>query len=360
MSQWTKIPSPDPAVRRESVRRRMLLPAGALGDLGPALDRIVAARGVARFESDNVAPQRVSLVAFAADHGIAFAGVTAYPPGTTARRIRDLAAGVGPIARLAAEADVTVRAVDVAVRGDLDGTAVDREHRVRTACGRIDMQDALIDDELDRSLSAGIALADQEIDAGADLLIGAICSVAVSTPAAAIVSALTGMEPALATTRGSGINDDAWIRKCAAVRDARFRVRETLGDARMLLQRIGGPDLAALTGFIAQAALRRTPVLIDDVPSMVCAVLANRLAPGADAYVTVADTTSDRTAQRLHGLLGLDPLADRRMTLGSGAGALLAVPVLRSALGLLDQAAESSEALDRTDCAIDAWDPALL
>lgn len=360
MSEWSTIPAPDVTARAETARRRALLPAGALGDLGTALDRIVAARGTAHAALDRSTPERPTLVVFAADHGIAFAGVTAFPPGTTARRISDLAAGVGPVAALAAQAGVTVRTVDVAVRGDLEGTAVDQSHRVRTACGRIDMQDALIGDEFDRCVEAGAAMADAEIDGGADLLIGAICSVAVSTPAAVLVSALTGMEPALATTRGSGIDDAAWIAKCAAVRDARFRARDSLGDAQALLTIAGGPDLAALTGFIARAAARRTPVLVDDVPSLVCAVLANRFAPGACDYVTVADTTADRTQERLQQLLGLTPLSDHRLTLGSGAGGLLAVPAIRSALTALDRSSASDYSLPRTDSAIDTWDPALL
>lgn len=360
MSQWTKIPTPDASARAESARRRALLPAGAFGDLGPALDRIAAARGTVHGSADQLAPARPTLVVFAADHGIAFAGVSAYPPGTTARRIADLAEGRGPIAQLAFDAGVTVRTVDIAVRGDLNDSAVDRAHRVRTACGRIDMQNALRDDEFDRSLAAGIAMADAEIDGGADLLIGSICSAAVSTPAAALVSALTGMEPALATTRGSGIDDTAWIKKCAAVRDARFRARESFGDPRALLEIAGGPDLAALTGFIAQAAQRRTPVLVDDVPSLVCAILANRLAPGTDHYVTVADTTADRTQTRLHEVSGFTPLANHQLTLGSGAGALLATPTIRSAMRALDRASAEEYTLPRTEHAINAWNPELL
>lgn len=360
MSTWTSVPTPIMSARAEARRRRSLLAPGALGGLEPVIDTLVAARGTATAPADTMGLTRPTLVVFAADHGIAFAGVSAYPPGTTATRIAELAAGHGPVAQLAADAEVQVRAVDIAVRGDLDGSAVDRSHRVRTACGRIDMQDALRGDELDRCLDAGVALADAEIDSGADLLIGAVCSTAVSTPTAALVSALTGMEPTLATTRGSGIDDAAWITKCAAVRDARFRARESLGDARDLLRIAGGPDLAALTGFIAQAALRRTPVLVDDAPSLVCAILANRIAPGVDRYVVAADTTSDRTEPRLHQLLGVTPLADRRLSLGSGAGALLSVPTIRTALGLLDSVALTGVPVERSDHAIDSWDPALL
>ena len=356
MSGWTSITPPDAAAAVQYARRRAQLPAGALGEFGQALDRLAAARS----DSPAVAPDRVVLVVFAADHGIAFGGVSAYLPETTARRIADLAAGAGPVSQLAADAGVVVRTVDVAVRGDLTGSAVDRSHRVRTACGRIDMQDALSAEELDQCFAAGIAMADAEVDGGAELLIGAVCGVGVSTAAAALVSAVTGMEPVDATTRGSGIDDAGWIAKCEAVRDARFRARDGLGDAATLLRIAGGADLAALTGFIAQAAARRTPVLVDDVPSAVCAVLANRLAPGADGYVIAADTVPERTYPRLLQLLGISPLSAHRVGLGSGAGALLAVPALRSAARLVDRAEQFGDAADRSEHAIEAWDAELL
>ena len=72
----------------------------------------------------------------------------------------------------------------------------------------------------------------------------------------------------------------------------------------------GGPDLAALTGFIAQAAIRRTPVLIHDMPSTVAAVLAHRLAPGADNYLLATSLAPDRGHRRLLDLLGREPLTD--------------------------------------------------
>jgi nicotinate-nucleotide--dimethylbenzimidazole phosphoribosyltransferase len=356
MTAWTSITAPDTEAIAASARRRDLLPAGSLGTIGPTLDRMA---GITAGPSPRLAPDRVALVVFAGDHGIAYAGVSAYPPSATARRIGDLAAGVGPVASLASDAGVVVRTVDVAVRGDLTGSAVDVSHHVRAACGRIDMQDALSAEELERCFAAGVAMANAEVDGGADLLIGAVCGVGVSTPTAALVSAVTGIEPVDATTRGSGIDDAAWIAKCEAVRDARFRVRDAYGDASDLLRIAGGADLAALTGFIAQAAARRTAVLVDDVPSALCAVLANRLAPGTDAYVIAAETVPERTYSRLLQLLGVSALSSHQIGLGSGAGALLAVPMIRASARLVDRAEEFGPA-ERSEHAVDAWDAELL
>jgi nicotinate-nucleotide--dimethylbenzimidazole phosphoribosyltransferase len=235
----------------------------------------------------------------------------------------------------------------------------DRADRVRAA-HRIDTEDAMADDELLAAVRTGMLIADAEIDSGADLLIGATCAVGVSTPVAVLTAALTGMEPVDATSRGSGIDDAAWIRKAAAVRDALFRVRRGDPDVLGMLRVGGGPDLAALTGFIAQAAIRRTPVLIHDMPSTVAAVLAHRLAPGADSYLLVTSLAPDRGHRRLLDLLGRDPLTDWSLTGHSGIGALLVLPSLCAATAAFDAIDRTAAPPSKSASAIVGWDPDLL
>jgi nicotinate-nucleotide--dimethylbenzimidazole phosphoribosyltransferase len=353
---WAAVPMLDRLAADESARRRELVGPGSLGALGDVIDRIAAARGDV---DAALAIRRPVLVVFAGDHGVTAAlELSAYPPTETARRVADLAAGTGPVAPLAQAAGVVVRTVDIAVAADLSATPVDRAHRVRSSSGRIDREDAMSEAELEACFDGGRAMADAEVDGGADLLIGAVCGVGVSTPTAALVSLVTGMEPVDATTRGSGVGDAAWIAKATAVRDARFRARSVGSDARALLRIVGGPDLAALTGFIAQAAARRTPVLIDDVPTALCGLLANRLAPGADAYLIAVDSGIDRTAARLYQLLGLTPLNDWRLGLGMGAASVLSVSAIRAAADLVRQPPDP--ALRRTGAAIQSWDADLL
>ena len=213
-------------------------------------------------------------------------------------------------------------------------------------------------------LDAAVSMAIRMVDEGADLLIGAVCGVGVSTPVSVLVAALTGMEPVDATTRGSGIDDAAWIRKAAAVRDALFRVRRAGTDVLSMLRTGGGADLAALTGFIAQAAIRRTPVLIHDLPSTACAVLAHRIAPGADNYLVATSVSPERGHRRLLEMLGREPLTDWSVTVGSGVAALLVLPSLLAAARAVDavdaQSAAGTSPIVRSEHAIDAWDPDLL
>ena len=342
---------------------REQLPVGAFGIWGAVIDLLAAAAGSA---DGPLAPRRPQLVVFAADHGITELEVSAALAGETARRVADLTAGRGLPAALAEAAGIGVTVIDVGMAQP--GTLLDRSTEpgegdrptVPRPSGRIDTQDAMTEDELAAAVDTGRRLADTEIDAGADLLIGAVCGVGISTPVAALTAALTGMEPVDATSRGSGIDDAAWIRKAAVVRDALFRVRQADSDVLSMLRTGGGPDLAALTGFIAQAAIRRTLVLIHDMPSTVAAVLAHRLAPGADNYLLVTSLAPDRGHQRLLDLLGREPLTDWSITGHSGVGALLVVPTLAAAAQAFDDIDRTATGPPRSASAISSWDANLL
>ncbi|MET0965816.1 MAG: nicotinate-nucleotide--dimethylbenzimidazole phosphoribosyltransferase [Nakamurella sp.] len=342
---------------------REQLPVGAFGVWGAVIDLLAAAAGSA---AGPLEPRHPQLVVFAADHDIAELGLSAATAGETQRRVAELSSGRGLPAALAGAAGVGVTVVDVGMAQPTGAPG----SSARPADGgpppaprpgrRIDLQDAMTDDELAAAVETGRRLADTEIDAGADLLIGAVCGVGVSTPVAALTAALTGMEPVDATSRGSGIDDAAWIRKAAVVRDALFRVRQADSDVLSMLRTGGGPDLAALTGFIAQAAIRRRLVLIHDMPSTVAAVLAHRMAPGADNYLLVTSLAPDRGHQRLLDLLGREPLTDWSITGHSGVGALLVVPTLAAAVRAFDDIDRTAPGAPRSTAAITSWDANLL
>ncbi len=348
---------PVPALDHDAVLAaadvRELVPVGAFGVWASVIDLLAGAHG----SVDAPLRPHARLTVFAADHDVADLAISATPPTESTRRAAELATGVGFAAGLAAASGTTVSVVDVGLRAPTSAVP-DRVAGTRPA-GRIDVTDALDDGALAAAVRAGRDRADAAVDSGSDLLIGATCGVGVSTPVAALTAALTAMEPVDATSRGSGIDDNAWIRKAAAVRDALFRLRRAGGNSLDMLRVGGGPDLAALTGFIARAATRRTPVVVHDLPSTVAAVLANRLAPGADTYFVVSSLAPERGHRRLLDLLGHDPLTDWSMTGHSGVGALLLLPSLLAAVGAFDGIDRAAVPV-RTADAISTWDATLL
>ena len=324
----------------------------AQGPFGPLLALLRAIGSPAAAEL----PGAPRLVVFGADHGIAAQQVSAYAPSDTGDRLAKIAGGAGPVGAVAGTVGVGVRVVDLRRPRETDDTREQDPYAGFQPSGRIDIEDALTAAQVTEAIDRGRQAADEEIDSGADLLIGAVCAVGVSTPTAVLVAAITGLEPVDATSRGSGIGDASWIRKAAAVRDALYRAKQAGTDAVTLLRVAGGADLAALTGFLGQAAVRRTPVLVDDTPTTACAVLANRIAPGADAYVVSAATSTDRGHQRLLDVLGAAPLTNWSLRFGSGVTAMLTIPVVRAvALALTDL-----DEAHRLPDAIRSWDPDLL
>lgn len=314
-------------------------PHGALGRLEDLSAWVVSCQS--RCPPTQFARARV--VVFAGDHGVARSGVSAYPPEVTAQMVANIDAGGAAINALADIAGATVRIADLAVDAEAASERIGA-HKVRRGSGDITVQDALTDDETARAIAAGRAIADEEVDAGADLLIAGDMGIGNTTPAAVLVAALTNAEPVAVVGFGTGIDDAGWARKTAAVRDALFRARPVLPDPVGLLRCCGGADLAAMAGFCAQAAVRRTPLLLDGMAVTAAALVAERLAPGARRWWQAGH----RSTEPGHGLalaaLELDPILDLGMRLGEGTGAAVALPVLRAAVAALSSMATFTEA----------------
>ena len=284
------------------------------------------------------------MVVFAGDHGVATAGVSAYPPEVTAAMMANFAAGGAAVNVLAGIADATVRIADIAVDTDEPLTPTVGAHKIRRSSGNIAVEDALTPDEVVAAIEAGRAIADEEVDAGADLLIAGDMGIGNTTPATTLVAALTNTEPVAVVGRGTGVDDAGWARKTAAIRDALYRTRRLSADPVALLRICGGADLAAMTGFCAQAAVRRTPVLLDGVVVTAAALAAERLAPGARQWWQAGHRSTEPAHSLALRELGLEPIVELGMRLGEGSGALVALPVLRAAVATLATMATFEEA----------------
>ncbi len=272
------IERPDGGVRRdaEARRERQIVPPGALGRLDDLGEWLAAAQGAV-----PVRPvERPRVVLFAGDHGIASLGVSGHPRAAPGELVRSVLEGGSPAAVLARRLGVPVRIVDMALDCEPDSLpdAV-VEHRVRRGSGRIDIEDALTLEEAEAAFTTGVAVANEEADSGTDLVVLGDVSVGGTTPASVLIAALCGTDASVVTGRGGlAIDDLAWMRKCAAIRDALRRARPVLGDQLQLLATVGGADLAAMTGFLLQSAVRKLPVILDGVVAAACALVGQRVA----------------------------------------------------------------------------------
>lgn len=339
----TRIERPDEAARTAARARldELALPTGSLGALEDLAVWLAGAQG----GCPTRPLERVRVVVFAADHGIAQAGVSAYPPEATAQLLHLLLAGRAATNALVRQTGAGLRVVDMSVDDDLDGLPTHiASHKVRRSSGSIDVEDALTTAQAEQAFAAGVAVADEEADGGADLLVAATLGVASSTPAAALIGLLTQSDASMVTGRGSGIDDAGWMRKCAAVRDAMRRGRPLLRDDLGLLAAVGGADLAAMAGFLLQSAARRTPVVLDGVVSAAAALAAQRIAFRAVDWWLAGHGSPEPAYALSLDRLSLAPVLPMELRLGAGTGGLVAVPLLQAAAVLLDETATYDEA----------------
>ncbi|WP_319446330.1 MULTISPECIES: nicotinate-nucleotide--dimethylbenzimidazole phosphoribosyltransferase [unclassified Mycobacterium] len=342
MTDFPGITPPDAQAEAAALARQGTLtkPPGALGRLEALSVWVSACQGVCpprQFERPRV-------VVFAGDHGVTAAGVSAFPSEVTAQMVANFESGGAAINVLAELAGASVRVVDIAVDSDGPLTPAIGKYKVRRGSGNIAVEDALTAEQTDAAVEAGRRIADEEVDGGADLLIAGDMGIGNTTPATTLIAALTDSEPVAVVGRGTGVDDEGWARKTAAIRDALYRGRGLSTSPLALLQVCGGADLAAMAGFCAQAAVRRTPVLLDGVVVTAAALVADRLAPGARAWWQAGHRSTEPAHALALERLQLDPIVDLQMRLGEGTGAAVALPIVRAAVATLASMATFGEA----------------
>jgi hypothetical protein len=206
------------------------------------------------------------------------------------------------------------------------------------AAAAIEFEDAITPEQLDMAMRAGWAESERAADEGIELLVLAAGGAGASTAAVAVISAITGYEATALLGRvvtPAGLYDDnAWMTRCLALRDALHRVRHRNGDPRTVLAALGGADLAAATGLILGAASRRMPVMIDGPVGAAAALLANEFSPQARKWLLLPDTGRHVAVNAAAEALELRPWLDLCLDLGEGATSLATLPLLQTALTL--------------------------
>jgi nicotinate-nucleotide--dimethylbenzimidazole phosphoribosyltransferase len=330
-------PSAEARALAEERLAGLATPAGALGRLGELGIWVAATQGVC----PPVAIENVRAVIFAGDHGVADPppgerSVSAYPKAVTPAMVHTFLMGKAGVSALAAQHGVSVRVLDLGVDDDLAGVdpAV-QAHKVRKGSGAIHLEDALTPDETEQALAAGALIAAEEIEAGAQLLISGDMGIGNTTPSAALIAASLGLPASEVTGTGTGVDAAGLAHKTAIVQAALDRAGSRVDDPVDCLTALGSADLAASAAFMAEAARRGVPVLLDGLISVAAGLMAERLAPGASAWFAAGHRSTEPAQAFALEKLGLEPLIDVGMRLGEGSGAMAAVPLVRSSALLL-------------------------
>lgn len=332
----------DEAARAAALARQAQLtkPPGSLGRLETLAAMLAAMQGRAL---PRIQQPWISI--FAADHGVAVEGVSAFPQAVTQQMLVNFVGGGAAISVLAREAGATLEVIDV---GTLAPSPVAGVIQAQVACctANFCQQPAMSAAQAHAALDAGAAACARARAGGADLFVGGEMGIANTTTAAALACALLGLPGAALAGAGTGV-DSAGVARKAALIDralALHGLTAAPSDPLQALCAVGGFEIGALAGAYLAAAQAGVPVLVDGFICSAAALLAVRLNPGARDWMLFAHASAESGHAAILRALDAQPLLALDMRLGEASGAAAAIPLLRLACALHADMATFAEA----------------
>ena len=309
---------------------RLTKPPGSLGRLESLVEQLAGITGSA---SPRI--ERPAVVVFVADHGVTAQGVSAYPSTVTAQMVANFEAGGAAINVLARAAGAKLVVIDVGVAGPEPAAST----RIRGGTRDMTVEPAMTGDEALAAIGVGRDVARRLVGDGCDAIALGEMGIGNTTPASALVAALTGRLPAEVTGRGTGLDDEAVHHKVAVIEAALRRHGPTADDPVGVLAAVGGLEIAALVGAMLAAAEARVPVVLDGFITGAAALVAVAVAPNLAPRLIASHRSAEPGHRIVLEQLSLEPLLDLDLRLGEGSGAALALPLLRAGTLLLAEMA---------------------
>jgi len=326
----------DKARRRQA---ELAKPPGSLGRLEDLSVRLAGMTGKVQNSLEN----KVLLV-FAADNGVVEEGVSSAPQSVTAAQTVNLTRGVTGASSIAARLGCRVIVCDVGVNADLSAYPAVLDRKIARGTKNIAREAAMTREDAVRAVWIGAELAMETVRQGADVLGVGEMGIGNTTTSSAVLSVLTGASVADVTGRGGGITDAAYAKKLEVIETAIRVNRPGSADVLDVLAKVGGFDLAAMTGSFLGAAMARVPVVMDGFISVVAALCATRLCPASADFLIPSHASAEIGYRIAMEALGLAPLFDLGMRLGEGSGCPIAMMMLDAACAAMNGMATFEEA----------------
>ena len=304
-----QMPTPDMRARHDARHRQEELtkPSGSLGRLEDIAEWMAAWQG--RAPSVN----RPVVAVFAANHGIAAKGVSAFPPEVTQAMVENFAAGGAAINQICASFDLGLKVFDLALDYPTDD---------------ISEGPAFSEKDCAATMAFGMeCLADQP-----DLLCIGEMGIGNTAVAAALFAALFGGTAADWVGPGTGHDAAGLERKRAVVQQAIDLHRPHFGNPLEVLRRLGGREIAAMCGAILGARMQRVPVIVDGYVATAAAAVLHALDPSALDHCLFGHVSAEPGHQAALARMGKVPLLALGMRLGEGTGAALAAAMVKAAV----------------------------
>ncbi|MEW6623443.1 MAG: nicotinate-nucleotide--dimethylbenzimidazole phosphoribosyltransferase [Bacillota bacterium] len=325
----------DAALRLDSLTK----PPGSLGVLEKIAIQLASIQGKAM----PTLGKKVVMV-MAGDHGVVEEGVSAFPQEVTPQMVLNFLNKGAAINVLSKHVGAEVIVTDVGVAAEIPGHPQLNNKKVRMGTRNMAKEPAMTEAETVAAVEVGIELVNKAVDEGASLIATGEMGIGNTTPSSAILACFSGKNIELVTGRGTGVDDKGLVNKQQVIQKALEVNNPDPLKPLDVLQKVGGLEIAALTGVILGAASRKAPVVIDGFISTAAALVAYKLEPRSRSYMFASHLSQEPGHKVMLEMIGLQPMLYLDLRLGEGTGAALAFNLLDASVKIIHEMATFEEA----------------
>jgi nicotinate-nucleotide--dimethylbenzimidazole phosphoribosyltransferase len=314
-------------------------PLGALG----RLEAIALQIGQIQ---NTLSPQvnKPTMLVFAGDHGIAESGVSPYPQAVTAQMVLNFLAGGAGINVFAKQNNMQLRVIDAGVNYQFAANTNLIHAKIGMGTANFLHAPAMTQSQCEQALTRGAALAQQEIDAGCNVMGFGEMGIANTSSASCLMSVLCGLPIENCVGRGTGLDDAGLAKKTQILAQALSKHMLQEPVSMRVLATFGGFEIAMMAGAMLGAAAGGALLLIDGFIATAALLVASKLQPNILQYCVFSHCSNENAHRQLLAYLDAEPLLDLGLRLGEGTGAALALPLVQAAANFLNDMASFESA----------------
>lgn len=314
-------------------------PLGALGELEPLAKQLASVLGKDKPEITNP-----KLLVFAADHGIAAAGVSIAPSEVTTQMVVNFSKGGAAINVFCQQVGFELEVIDCGILQPLEGIEGIIDQRLGSGTNPIHKQPAMTLGAVKQGLEMARQRVDYHYQQGTNLIALGEMGIGNTSSAAAIMATVMNMKAVDCVGRGTGIDAATLKRKLLLVEKALHIHESELTDPLNILACLGGFEIVQMTGAMLAAAERKMLIIVDGFIATAAALVAVQINKHVREYMIFGHQSDERGHCLMISHLQARPLLKLGMRLGEGTGAALSLPIIQAAAAFYNDMASFSEA----------------
>lgn len=287
-----------------------------------------------------------AIVIFAGDHGVAHAGVSAFPQAVTAQMVFNFLRGGAAINVFAKTSGMQLKIVNSGVAQVISDFADHRDFintPIALGTKNFSSESAMTAAQAQQALEAGAAIVRQLAEDGCNIIGFGEMGIANTSSAACIISRLAKLPLEQCVGRGTGVDDAGLARKLTVLQSA-MNLHTAAKSPLEVLAAFGGFEIAMMTGAYIEAARQKMLIIVDGFITTSALLVASQMTPTVLDYCVYSHLSHEAGHRAVLTYLKADPLLQLDLRLGEGTGAALAYPLVIAAAAFLNDMASFASA----------------